>query len=77
MGLLNSSEVTTEGKRVVGVRCDRIGNAGGRELWWVALAFDDESTKPSGMFGDMAGAKKLADELAPTWNVAVTVTEVV
>ena len=77
MGLLNSSEVTTEGKRVVGVRCDRIGNAGGRELWWVALAFDDDSTKPSGMFGDMAGAKKLADELASTWNVAVTVTEVV
>ena len=77
MGLLDSPEVTTAGKRVVGIRCDRIGNAGGRELWWVALAFDDESTKPSGMFGNFDDAKALADELASTWNAKVTVTKVV
>ncbi|MDY0341676.1 MAG: hypothetical protein RBS17_10765 [Coriobacteriia bacterium] len=77
MGLIDSPEVTTAGRRITGIRCDRIGNAGGRELWWVALAFDDESTKPSGMFGNLDDAKTLADELASTWNVTVTVTEVV
>lgn len=77
MGLLDSSEVSTSGKKVVRVRCDRIGNAGGRELWWVALAFDDESTKPSGMFGDFSDAKTLADELATDWGVPAVVTEVV
>jgi len=77
MGLLDSSEVSTSGKKVVRVRCDRIGNAGGRQLWWVALAFDDESTKPSGMFGDAAEAKALADQLGAEWRVPVVVTEIV
>lgn len=77
MGLLDSSEVSTSGKKVVRVRCDRIGNAGGRQLWWVALAFDDESTKPSGMFGDAAEAKALADQLGAEWHVPVVVTEIV
>lgn len=77
MGLLDSSEVSTSGKKVVRVRCDRIGNAGGRQLWGVALAFDDESTKPSGMFGDAAEAKALADQLGAEWRVPVVVTEIV
>ena len=77
MGLLDSSEVSTSGKKVVRVRCDRIGRAGGRQLWWVALAFDDESTKPSGMFGDKVEARSLADQLAAEWRVPVVVTEVV
>lgn len=77
MGLLDSSEVSTSGKKVVSVRCDRIGNAGGRQLWWVALAFDDDSTKPSGMFGSFTEAKALADELAADWHVSTAVTEVV
>ena len=77
MGLLDSSDVATSGKRIVRIRCDRIGNAGGRQLWWVALGFDDESTKPSGMFGDFNEAKRLADELASQHGVEVVVTEVV
>ncbi|MBN2248428.1 MAG: hypothetical protein JW733_07000 [Coriobacteriia bacterium] len=77
MGLLDSSEVSTSGKRVERIRCDRIGNAGGRQLWWVALGFDDESTKPSGMFGAFDEAKQLADELATEHGVQVVVTEVV
>jgi hypothetical protein len=77
MGILDSSDVSTSGKRVVQIRCDRIGNAGGRQLWWVALGFDDESTKPSGMFGTFDEAKALADTLAAEHGVAVVVTEVV
>lgn len=77
MGILESPEVSTSGKRVVNIRCDRIGNAGGRELWWVALGLDDESTKPSGMFGDFGDAKQLADELAVQHSVQVVVTRVV
>lgn len=76
MGLLDSTEVSTSGKKIVRIRCDRIGNAGGRELWWVALGFDDESTKPSGMFGNFDDAKRLADELASEHRVQVVVTEV-
>lgn len=77
MGRLESSEVSTSGKKIVRIRCDRIGNAGGRELWWVALGFDDETTKPSGMFGNFEDAKRLADELAAEHGVQVAVTEVV
>ena len=77
MGLLESSEVSTSGKKIVRIRCDRIGNAGGRELWWVALGFDDETTKPSGMFGNFEDAKRLADELAAEHGAQVAVTEVV
>lgn len=77
MGILDSPEVPISGRRVARIRCDRIGNAGGRELWWVALGFDDESTKPSGMFGDFNDAKKLADELAAQHGVQVVVAQVV
>ncbi|MHB1136972.1 MAG: hypothetical protein ACYCXR_01355 [Coriobacteriia bacterium] len=76
MALLDSSEVSAAGKRVARIRCDRIGNAGGRELWWVALGFDDGTTKPSGMFGNFDDAKQLADELAAEHHVQVVVTEV-
>ena len=44
MGILDSSNIPTDGRKVVRVRCDRIGSAGGRELWWVALAFADDTT---------------------------------
>lgn len=77
MGILDSSDISISGKRIVRIRCDRIGNAGGRQLWWVALGFDDESTKPSGMFGTFDEAKKLADQLAAEHGVQVVVTEVV
>ncbi len=77
MGLLDSPEVSASGKRIDHIRCDRIGNAGGRELWWVALGFEDESTKPSGMFGTREEAKALADELAAQHGVPVVVTEIV
>ncbi len=77
MGLLDSSYVPTEGHKVVRVRVDRIGNAGGRELWWVALAFEDESTKPSGMFADRAEAEALGQQLAAEWGVETVVTLVV
>ncbi|MEA5075018.1 MAG: hypothetical protein VB139_01555 [Coriobacteriia bacterium] len=43
----------------------------------MALAFDDESTKPSGMFGDKTEARALADGLAAEWHVPVVVTQVV
>lgn len=76
MGILDSSNIPTDGKKVVRVRCDRIGNAGGRELWWVALAFADDTTKPAGMFGTLGEARELADALAAEWSVGVAVTEV-
>ncbi len=53
---------------------DRIGAAGERELWWVAEAFEDESTKPEGMFTDREKALALAEELASKWDVKVVVS---
>lgn len=77
MGLLDSSHIPTDGRRVTRVRVDRIGAAGAQELWWVALAFEDESTKPSGMFTDYDSAYALGSDLAATWGVEVAVNRVV
>ncbi|PKQ36751.1 MAG: hypothetical protein CVT59_11010 [Actinobacteria bacterium HGW-Actinobacteria-1] len=72
---ITSNEVSAEGKTVVRVRVDRIGAAGDRELWWVALAFEDETTKPEGMFTDKAQALGLAGTLASEWGVQVALTD--
>jgi len=72
---IESNDVTTEGKTVVRVRVDRIGAAGDRELWWVALAFQDETTKPEGMFTDKAQALELAGSLAAEWGVQVALAD--
>ncbi|MBN1192596.1 MAG: hypothetical protein JXA36_02735 [Coriobacteriia bacterium] len=77
MGLLNSSNIPTEGKRVVKVRVDRIGAAAGKELWWVALGFNDETTKPEGMFTNYDEAASLGTQLADEWHVEVVVTKAV
>lgn len=77
MGMLDSSEIQTDGRKVTHVRVDRIGNAGEKELWWVALAFEDGSTKPSGMFTDYESANSLGDQLAADWGVDIVVTRVV
>ena len=77
MGLLDSSGVSTEGRRVTHIRVDRIGAATEGVLWWVALAFDDESTKPQGMFHGYDEAAALGAELAKRWGVEVVVTKVV
>jgi hypothetical protein len=68
------SNVDVEGKRVVHVRVDRIGATGDRELWWVALAFEDESTKPEGMFTNQALATELGESLAERHGVRVVVS---
>ena len=72
---IDSDNISTEGREVSRVRVDRIGSAGDRELWWVALAFSDESTKPEGMFTDRALALKLAGKLAAEWGVKVTMAD--
>lgn len=77
MGVLDSSNIPTDGRTVTHVRLDRIGNAGDKELWWVALAFEDGSTKPSGMFTDYETADGLSASLAQEWGVEVVVTRVV
>lgn len=77
MGILDSTEVSTEGHKVIHVRVDRIGNAGEKELWWVALAFEDGSTKPSGMFTDFDTANTLGSRLAGDWGVETVITHVV
>ena len=74
---IDSNGISTEGHKIVRVRADRIGSAADKELWWVALAFEDESTKPMGMFTDFASAKALGDELAAQWGVPAVVTNVV
>ncbi len=74
---IDSGDISTEGKRVVRIRVDRIGSAGDRELWWVALAFDDETTKPEGMFTDRALALELAGRLAGEWGVQVAMTDAI
>jgi phosphomannomutase len=76
MGLLDSSGVSADGRRVTHIRVDRIGNVGGNELWWVALAFDDESTKPEGMFASYDSAAALGERLAKEHGVQVVRTEV-
>lgn len=76
MGTLDSG-VSAEGRTVQHVRVDRIGNAGDRELWWVALQFDDGSTKPSGMYTDFDAASTLGDQLAAEWSVDVVVNHIV
>lgn len=77
MGLLDSSHIPTDGHVVTHIRIDRIGNAGGKELWWVALSFEDGSTKPSGMFTDRGSAEDLGSTLAAEWGVERVVTIVV
>lgn len=77
MGVLDSSNIPTDGRSVSHVRLDRIGNAGEKELWWVALAFEDGSTKPSGMFTDYDTADELSAALAREWRVQVVVTRIV
>lgn len=77
MGLLDTPDIPIAGHTVTHIRVDRIGNAGGRELWWVALAFEDESTKPQGMFTDFESANELGTSLAEQWKVEVRVTHVV
>lgn len=76
MGTLDSG-VSADGRSVKNVRVDRIGNAGERELWWVALQFDDGSTKPSGVYTDYASASKLAAQLATEWSVEIVVNRLV
>ncbi|MHB1340813.1 MAG: hypothetical protein ACYC77_02215 [Coriobacteriia bacterium] len=71
---IDSKDISADGKRVVRIRVDRIGKAGERELWWVAEAFDDESTKPEGMFTDQPKAMALAEDLAAAWGVRVVVS---
>lgn len=77
MGLLDTPDISTEGRHVTHIRVDRIGNAGGKELWWVALSFEDGSTKPSGMFTDAGSAEALGKRLAAQWGVEVVITHVV
>ena len=77
MGTIDSSNISLEGHTVVRVRVDRIGNAGEKELWWVALALEDDTTKPSGMFTDYETAYALGQDLAAQWGVEVAVTKVV
>ncbi|PKQ20873.1 MAG: hypothetical protein CVT66_02290 [Actinobacteria bacterium HGW-Actinobacteria-6] len=72
---IDSDNISTEGREVIRVRVDRIGSAGERELWWVALSFRDESTKPEGMFTDRTQALKLAGELAAAWGVKVAMAD--
>ena len=76
MGTLDSS-VSAEGRKVTAVRVDRIGNAGDRELWWVALQFDDGGTKPSGMYTDYESASVLGAQLAAEWSVEIVVNRMV
>lgn len=77
MARIDSSDISIEGHRVTHIRMDRIGSAGARELWWVALAFEDESTKPEGMFADVEAASALAKELAAEWGTEVVITKVI
>lgn len=72
---LDSSDVPTEGRRVDHIRVDRIGASGGGELWWVAEAFDDGSAKPEGMYVHREDAMSLAEELAATLGVGITVSD--
>lgn len=76
MGTLDSN-VSAEGRTVTAVRVDRIGNAGERELWWVALQFEDGGTKPSGMYTDYESASALGTQLAAEWSVETIVNRVV
>lgn len=76
MGLLDSSNVPTEGHTVVRVRLDRISATGDKELWWVALAFEDESTKPHGLFTEYETAHALGQQLGAEWGVPVVETRV-
>jgi len=73
---IDSSDISSDDKRIVRVRVDRIGAAGERELWWVAEAFEDETTKPEGMFTDKQEALALAGELAEKWGVDIQVSNV-
>jgi len=59
---------------VVRVRVDRIGVAGDRELWWVALAFADESTQPEGLYTDRERAMELGQSLARRHEVRLVVS---
>lgn len=77
MARIDSSNIATGGRVVTHIRLDRIGATEAKELWWVALAFDDESTKPEGMFGDYDTAATLATELGSTWGVEVIVTKII
>lgn len=77
MGVLDSSHIDADGRKITHVRVDRIGSAGEKELWWVALAFEDGSTKPSGMFTDYETARELGDRLAAEQQLEVVVTRVV
>lgn len=76
MGTLDSG-VSAEGRQVQHIRVDRIGNAGDRELWWVAVQFEDGSTKPSGMYTDYDSASALAGQLAKELSVEVVVSRLV
>jgi len=71
------SDISSDDKRVTAIRVDCIGSTGDRELWWVAEAFEDGSTKPEGMFTDKQEALTLAEELAGKWGVAVSSAKLV
>jgi hypothetical protein len=77
MGLLDSTNISTEGHTVTHIRVDRIGAATESGLWWVALAFEDGSTKPQGMFHGYDEAAALGGKLAEQWGVEIVVTKVV
>lgn len=77
MGLLDTNGIQTEGHKVTHIRVDRIGAATEGGLWWVALAFDDGSSKPQGMFANYDEAAALGAELAKQWGVEVQVTKLV
>ena len=77
MGLLDSNDISIEGHRVIHIRVDRIGAATEGGLWWVALAFDDGSTKPQGMYANYDDAAALGAELAAKWGVEMQVNKLV
>ena len=77
MGLLDSNDVQTEGHKVTHIRVDRIGAATEGGLWWVALAFEDGSSKPQGMYANYDDAAALGADLAKQWGVEMQVTKLV
>ncbi|MDZ4169773.1 MAG: hypothetical protein U1E26_08975 [Coriobacteriia bacterium] len=70
---LETSEALYEAHSVTHVRVDKIGGTAAG-LWWVAVAFEDGSSKPEGLFTTQDEAMKLAAELAASWHVEVQVT---
>jgi hypothetical protein len=77
MGLLDSGEIEAGGRKVTHVRVDQIGAATESGLWWVALAFEDGSNKPQGMYTNYDDAAALGADLAKQFGVEVEVNKLV